>query len=319
MERSMTTDKVYHEGEIAVQERAGVRKIADRLSQMIRPFMPDQHREFFEMLPFVVTGLIDELGRPWATMSVGEPGFITSPDQSTLQIASAPLLSRELGLQMNEGDKIGLLGIELPTRRRNRMNGVISQSGADGFAVHVEQSFGNCPQYIQTRSVEPRGTGAGHTAGPVERNTTLTGEVVDLIKQADTFYISSRTSQLSGGSDAGVDVSHRGGRPGFVSVGTDGVLSFPDFSGNRLFNTLGNIADDGRVGMAFPDFSTGDLLLLTGRADIVWDGERLDGFEGAQRLVDVKVDEVVHARSALPLAGSLIEQSPKLARTGVWQ
>ena len=319
MERMMTTDNVYHDGEIAVQERAGVRKIADRLSQMIRPSMPDQHREFFGMLPFVVTGLTDDRGRPWATMCVGAPGFITSPDETTLQVASAPLLAGELGLQMNEGDKVGLLGIELPTRRRNRMNGVISQTGADGFAVHVEQSFGNCPQYIQTRSVEPRGTGAAQTVGPVERNNALTGEVVELIKQADTFYISSRTRELSGGSDSGVDASHRGGRPGFVSVGTDGVLSFPDFSGNRLFNTLGNIADDGRVGMAFPDFVTGDLLLLTGRAGIVWDGERLEGFEGAQRLVDVKVDEVVHARSALPLAGSLIEQSPKLARTGVWQ
>lgn len=315
----MTTDNVYHDGEIAVQERAGVRKIADRLSQMIRPIMPDQHREFFEMLPFVVVGLTDERGRPWSTMCVGAPGFITSPDETTLQIASAPLLSRELGLQMNQGDKIGLLGIDLPTRRRNRMNGVISQTGADGLAVQVEQSFGNCPQYIQTRSVEPRGTGAGQTVGQVERNNALTGEGVELIEQADTFYISSRTSELSGGSDSGVDVSHRGGRPGFVNVGADGVLSFPDFSGNRLFNTLGNIADDGRVGMSFPDFVTGDLLLLTGRASIVWDGERLEGFEGAQRLVDVNVDEVVHARSALPLAGSLIELSPKLARTGVWQ
>ncbi len=315
----MATDNVYHGGEIAVQERAGVRKIADRLSQMIRPFMPDQHREFFEMLPFVVVGLTDERGRPWSTMCVGDPGFITSPDEATLQVASAPLLARELGLQVNMGDKIGLLGIELQTRRRNRMNGAISDAGADGFAVHVDQSFGNCPQYIQTRSVEPRETGAAQTVGPVERNDALTDEIAELIKQTDTFYISSRTSELSGGSDSGVDVSHRGGRPGFVSVGADGILSFPDFSGNRIFNTLGNIADDGRVGMVFPDFATGDLLLLTGRASIVWDGARLEGFEGAQRLVDVKVDEVVHARSALPLAGSLIEQSPKLARTGVWQ
>lgn len=315
----MTADNVYHGGEIAVQERAGVRKIADRLSQMIRPIMPDQHREFFEMLPFVVVGLTDEHGRPWSTMCVGDPGFINSPDETTLQIASMPLLSRDLGLQMNEGDKIGLLGIELPTRRRNRMNGVISDTGAGGFAVHVQQSFGNCPQYIQTRSVEPRGAGLAKNTGPVERSDVLTGQVAEIIGQADTFYISSRTSELSGGSGSGVDVSHRGGRPGFVSVSADGVLSFPDFSGNRLFNTLGNIADDGRVGMVFADFTTGDLLLLTGRAGIVWDGKRLEGFEGAQRLVDVKVDEVVHARSALPLAGSLIEQSPKLARTGVWR
>ncbi|MEP6337305.1 MAG: pyridoxamine 5'-phosphate oxidase family protein, partial [Anderseniella sp.] len=168
-------------------------------------------------------------------------------------------------------------------------------------------------------SVEPRETGAVHTIGPVERNDVLTDEIVELIRQADTFYISSRTSELSDQPNSGVDVSHRGGRPGFVRVGEDGVLSFPDFSGNRIFNTLGNIADDGRVGMAFPGFASGDLLLLTGRARIIWDGERLEGFEGAQRLVDVEVDEIVLARSALPLAGSLIEQSPKLARTGIWR
>lgn len=315
----MTTDNVYHAGELAVQERAGVRKIADRLSQMIRPFMPDQHREFFEQLPFVVVGLIDEQGRPWSTLCFGESGFITSPDETTLQIASAPLLACELGLQVDVGDKIGLLGIELPTRRRNRMNGAISQAGANGFAVHVEQSFGNCPQYIQTRSVDPRETGAVQTASETERTASLGGDAVALIEQADTFYIASRTSDMSSRPNSGVDVSHRGGRPGFVSVGEDGVLSFPDFSGNRIFNTLGNIADDGRVGMAFPDFATGDLLLLTGQASIVWEGRRLEGFEGAQRLVDVAVDEVVHARAVLPLGGSLIEQSPKLARTGVWQ
>ena len=314
----MTTDNVYHGGEIAVQDKAGARDTAERRSQMIRPFMPDQHREFFEMLPFVMAGLTDERGRPWSTLCVGEPGFIRSPDETNLQIASAPLLARELGLQVNVGDKIGLLGIELPTRRRNRMNGAISDAGAVGFAVHVEQSFGNCPQYIQTRSIELREIGSAQTVGKIERGETLTSEAVALIEQADTFYVSSRTSQFSANPNSGVDVSQRGGRTGFVRVGTDGVLSFPDFSGNRLFNTLGNFADDGRVGLAFPDFDTGDLLMLTGQARIVWDGERLDGFEGAQRLVDVQVDEMVHAHRVLPLAGTLIEQSPKLARTGVW-
>ncbi|WP_108883428.1 pyridoxamine 5'-phosphate oxidase family protein [Anderseniella sp. Alg231-50] len=315
----MTTDNVYHGGEIAVQQQAGVRDMAERLSQMIRPFMPDQHRTFFEMLPFAVVGMTDEHGRPWSTLCVGEPGFIRSPDDTTLRIASAPLLAQELGLQVKSGDKVGLLGIELPTRRRNRMNGVVADAGADGFAVHVEQSFGNCPQYIQTRSVEPRGAGSAGSAGEVRRSETLTGEAVDLIRQADTFYISSRTSEFSTRPSSGIDVSHRGGRPGFVHVATGNTLTFPDFSGNRLFNTLGNIADDGRVGMVFPDFETGDLLSLTGTARIVWDGERLEGFDGAQRLVDVQVDVMVHARCVLSLAGALIEQSPKLVRTGVWQ
>lgn len=315
----MSTDKVYHGGEVAVQEQAGVRDLAQRRAGMILPFMSDQHRVFFEILPFVVVGLVDGQGRPWSTFSVGEPGFIRSPDETTLQIASPPLLMQELGLQAQVGDKVGLLGIELPTRRRNRMNGVIAGTTTDGFAVRVEQSFGNCPQYIQTRSVGPREALAGPRAGPVERGETVTDELVAFVEKSDTFYISSRTGQFSADPSTGIDVSHRGGRPGFVRVGVDGVLSFPDFAGNRLFNTLGNIADDGRVGILFADFDAGDLLLLTGRASIVWDGARLEGFAGAQRLVDVRVDEFVLARSVLPLAGTLIEQSPKLAGTGTWQ
>ncbi len=314
----MTEDEIYHGGEVTVQKQAGVREMAERLSRMIRPFMPDQHREFFEQLPFVVVGLVDEQGRPWSTLCVGDPGFVRSPDQVTLQIASSPLLTQDLGLQRNVGDKIGLLGIELPTRRRNRMNGVIAEAGDGEFAVHVEQSFGNCPQYIQTRSIEPRELAVAQTAAGVERTETLTDEIAAFIEHADTFFISSRTNRFSAQASSGIDASHRGGRPGFVRAGADGVLSFPDFSGNRLFNTLGNIADDGRVGMLFADFDAGDLLLLTGRASIVWDGDRLDGFAGAQRLVDVKPAEFVLARSVLPLAGRLIEQSPKLAATGSW-
>lgn len=315
----MTEDKTYHGGEVAVQKQAGVREVAERLSRIIRPFMPDQHREFFEQLPFLVVGLVDEQGRPWSTLCVGDPGFVRSPDETTLQIASSPLLTQALGLQQNVGDKIGLLGIELPTRRRNRMNGVIAEAGDGRFAVQVEQSFGNCPQYIQTRAIETREIAVDQAVAGIERTETLTDEIAAFIEHADTFFISSRTSRFSAQASSGIDASHRGGRPGFVRAGPDGVLSFPDFSGNRLFNTLGNIADDGRVGMLFADFAAGDLLLLTGRASIVWDGDRLDRFAGAQRLVDVKPAEFVLARSALPLAGSLIEQSPKLAATGSWK
>lgn len=315
----MTTDNVYHDGEMAVQEQAGVRDFAARLSQMIRPFMPEQHRGFFEMLPFVVVGLVDDQGRPWSTLSVGDPGFIQSPDDVTLNVAGVPLLAGELGLQTSDNAKIGLLGIELPTRRRNRMNGVISSAGHNGFCVHVEQSFGNCPQYIQTRTIKPGTRDTSKPTPVIERGSVLAAEASALVKQSDTFFISSRTSTFSGNPSTGIDASHRGGRPGFVTVSEHGVLSFPDFSGNRIFNTLGNIVDDGRVGMTFADFDTGDLLLLTGRAEIVWDGERLEGFDGAQRLVDVQVDEMVHARAVLPLAGSLIEQSPKLAGTGIWE
>ena len=310
----------FHSGERAIQERLGVRAQIEAFArQVVRPHMPEQHREFYQNLPFLVAAARDSGGRPWATLLAGTPGFVSTPDARSLEIAARPVSGDALADSFSPGADVGLLGIEFATRRRNRVNGRIVPTTQTGVRIAVDQSFGNCPQYIQTRSIEPRQFAVAQTAAGVERTETLTDEIVAFIEHADTFFISSRTNRFSARASSGIDASHRGGRPGFVRAGADGVLSFPDFSGNRLFNTLGNIADDGRVGMLFADFDAGDLLLLTGRASIVWDGDRLDGFAGAQRLVDVKPAEFVLARSALPLAGRLIEQSPKLAATGTWQ
>ncbi len=77
MSRLFEPDDVFHDGELAVQERDGSKDSVGRFGyRMVRPFMPDQHRDFFEMLPFVVVGMIDEAGQPWATFASGKPGFI---------------------------------------------------------------------------------------------------------------------------------------------------------------------------------------------------------------------------------------------------
>lgn len=315
---SFDPDKIFHEGEIAVQERDGARDAVKRFGdRMVRPFMPDQHREFFEMLPFIVIGLLDDGGRPWITLATGKPGFMRSPDEHTLKIGSIPLLAGELGCAPGTGDKIGLLGIELPTRRRNRMNGYITETRADGMTVHVDQSFGACPKYIQTREVRWRG-GAVTGPAPTVRSHSISSEARRIIERVDTFFISSRTTEVDDDPRSGVDASHRGGRPGFVRVIDDHVVAFPDFVGNRIFNTLGNIQADGRVGMIFTDFETGDAVFLTGSAEIIWDEERVGKFAGAQRLIEARAQEVVVARSVLPLTGDLIEAWPRLDETGIW-
>src|SRR5258706_11183643 len=142
----------FHAGELAVQERVGVReRIAEGGARMIRDAMPDQHRELFEKLPMILVGSLDDRRRPWASMVVGRPGFMHAIDSRHLRIAARPLADDPLALNLSADAPLGLLGIEPHTRRRNRMNGTVTQLDDDGFTVSVDQSFGNCPQYIQAR------------------------------------------------------------------------------------------------------------------------------------------------------------------------
>jgi len=117
----------FHEAELAVQARVGVPDKAARMrARAIRPFMPDQHRVFFNQLPFMITGALDESGQPWASAAFGPQGFVTSPDPQSLIMGAPPLLGEALGMQIGAGSKLGLVGIELQTRRRNRVNTVVT-------------------------------------------------------------------------------------------------------------------------------------------------------------------------------------------------
>ena len=318
----LTTDcaEPFHEGECAVQERVGVRKQLARVGRhAIRDFMLEQHREFFAQLPFVIAGTVDALGRPWASVLAGPPGFIEAPDPRRLIIHARPLTADPLHDTLATGVRMGLLGIEPHTRRRNRMNGVVDSTTADGFTVRVSQSFGNCPKYIQARKPEYVGDRAG-VEKRVIRSAVLDDAARRLIARADTFFIA--TAYPIGVSDDtpahGVDVSHRGGKPGFVRVDDDGMLTAPDFEGNFLFNTLGNLVVNPRAGLLFIDFENGDLLYLTVDVEIVWDGAEVDVFEGAERLLRFKVPEARCVDGSLPLRWGEAQLSPVLARTGSW-
>jgi len=308
--------ELFHAGELQIQARDGTaERTAVMAPLMIRDFMPDQHREFYHQLPFILIGAVDGLGQPWATAAFGPQGFITSPDPQTLVIGYQPLMVDALKLVLQPGAKIGLLGIEVQTRRRNRMNGHVVSVDQTGLTVHVEQSYGNCPQYIQRRDLQWRDAAS---AGRAVMAKTQDKAVRRLIERADTFYIASRSAALTEDIKTGVDVSHRGGKPGFVHVGEDGQLSFPDFTGNRMFNTLGNIQADQRVGLFFPNFDTGEAVFLTGQARIDWDSPRVAAFEGAERIIDVVPERAVFVQDGLPIKGTFVDQWPMLEKTGEW-
>lgn len=296
----------FNADEQAAQALAGYRMAR----APIRPSLPDQHREFFGLLPYLFIATPDAQGWPMASVLTGPPGFIASPDPTTLRIDALPREDDPAAPDFAAGAAIGLLGIDLSTRRRNRANGRIVTRD-EGLTVRIAQSFGNCPQYIQTRKV----VGRDRPAGPVETLAGLDEEARDLIESADTFFVASR-GRAALGAEGGFDMSHRGGRPGFVGV-HDETLVIPDFRGNRFFNTLGNLLGDPRAGLLFVNFGTGDALQLQGTATIDWHPGAV-GPAGTERLWRVRVLRAWRTRSAFPYLTIFGDYAPTTLLTGIW-
>jgi len=309
----------FHSAEVAVQERLGIAELVAQYSKgFIRTAMTEQHREFYSELPFVVLGVTDHKGYPWPIPLFGQAGFIQSPNEITLHFTGLPSLIKILDIEFITGQKIGLLGIQLSTRRRNRVNGVIQTVNNKNFSIQVEQSFGNCPKYIQKRELTWAVYSKLLSRSSDEKLTAVIAtNAIALIEGADTFFIASRTKYFDKDKRSGIDASHRGGKPGFVKV-ENNQLKFPDFRGNGFFNTLGNIESDNRVGLFFPDFTTGNAVFVAGKARVLWDKEAREGFNGAERIVEIKIEQSVYLLAFMAMTAELKEFSPVLQGTSTW-
>jgi predicted pyridoxine 5'-phosphate oxidase superfamily flavin-nucleotide-binding protein len=305
----------FNPDELAVQALAGG---GPRGGAGIRDFMSEPHRQFLAQLPYLFVGAIDAAGWPLATLLTGRPGFVQSPDPVTLRLAAQPDAGDPAASALVQDRDIGILGIDFSTRRRNRANGRIVSRDVDGITVAVSQSFGNCPQYIQRRTLaSAQRKSAEAVSNPADSFTHLDEAARTAIERADTFFVASR-SRAGSGSAYGADISHRGGRPGFVLVDGD-VLTIPDFRGNRYFNTLGNLSAEPRASLLFVDFESGDLLQLQGTARVDWSGAAAAQFTGAERLWRFHVARGWRRKAASPLRGSFLEYSRTTAQTGQWQ
>jgi ferredoxin-NADP reductase/predicted pyridoxine 5'-phosphate oxidase superfamily flavin-nucleotide-binding protein len=235
----------------------------------------------------------------WVTLLTGKPGFIESPDSATLVFNGGVLPGDALEHSIGTGAELGLLGIELETRRRNRVNGTVVETGASYLRFEVGQAFGNCPQYITERTWRP--VDASPAEASSTRHTKLTRTMQDRIRQADTFFIGSGHRGEEDRESNGMDASHRGGPAGFVKVESATRIVFPDYAGNNHFNTIGNLVLDPRVALLFVDFKNGGLLQMTGRASIDWDSPAVAEHVGAQRLIVIDIEEIVETTNVLPL------------------
>ncbi len=281
----------FHEGELAVQRRAGVSRDAARLSGMVAPArLGAGVARFLAERTFAAITARDPDGTLWLSPLTGPPGFLRADSPTALAVRTSPVGGDPLrGLAADQA--VGLIAVEFATRRRLRVNGTLSDAGNDGLRVDVEQAYGNCPRYIQVRHLHSA-PGTPGNATPVRRGTDLAPDDVDLIRRSDTFLLG--TTHPTRGNDA----SHRGGAPGFVRV-EDGRLWFPDYSGNNMFNTLGNLRTDPDAALLFCDFATGRTLHLSGRAEVEWTSPGVPGD-------DDRTGRRVHFTPRHVLAGRLL-------------
>ncbi|MBW1598064.1 pyridoxamine 5'-phosphate oxidase family protein [Streptomyces sp. JJ38] len=286
----------YHRGEIAVQERAGLAEQARRSGRAIGRAVPPVAREFLAGQPMIVLGGADPHGSIWATQLTADPGFLSVPDPHTLLIDALPHPDDPLAGTLAEAAphrpaRVGLIAIEPATRRRMRMNGRVHRAG-DGLRVEFDQVISNCPKYLQKRRPQRRAPGPDRR---VLRGCELSAVQQAAVARADTFFVATA-------SEAGeADASHRGGNPGFVQVLSPTLLRWPDYTGNAMFLTLGNLELNPAAGLLFPDWETGAVLHLSGTAHVVWDAEEAAEVPGAQRLVEFRVEDVREISAASPL------------------
>ncbi|GAA3384032.1 pyridoxamine 5'-phosphate oxidase family protein [Cryptosporangium minutisporangium] len=289
----------YHEGELVAQQLAGEVERADRSGRAVRALLPPVAAAFLAEQPLLVVGGTDDAGAVWASMLTGHPRFLRAVDEQTLDVHASPGADDPLAAVLRRPAVVGSIAIEPASRRRVRLNGTSTPLDG-GLRLSLDQVVSNCPKYIQARGYR---RADAEPPGPARRGRSLDDAQIAAVRRADTFFVATRHP----GGDT--DASHRGGAPGFVEVLDGNHLRWPDYAGNSMYLTFGNLQVDPRAGLLVPNWSTGTLLHLSGVARVDWDAERAATVPGASRLVDFTVEAVVERPAASPLRWSRPEYS----------
>ncbi|NVN92079.1 MAG: pyridoxamine 5'-phosphate oxidase family protein [Desulfuromonadales bacterium] len=296
---------IYHIGEQKVQMRAGSCDVAQTMNRTIYPVIAHIFVEFIHSQPMVFIGSVDHDGLVWASLLGGQPGFMSVMDERTLKILALPHASDPLLQNLQDGCQVGLLIIDFLKCRRLRLNGS-ARMGEGCFSVQPDQVYSNCPKYIQTREYDDAPE-EGHRSPQVVRQAhELHDELVQKIGRADTFFLASYHPE------GGADVSHRGGFPGFLRAVDQQTLIWPDYAGNGMFNSLGNIVENHSAGLLLIDFENGGTIQLSGVARVLWEDERIADFPGAERLVEFRLHKLIETDDATTLRWKFIDYSPDI-------
>lgn len=302
----MRLQNPFHEGELLVQQRAGEMAKGEQNGRIIANSIIEGAFKFIERQSMVILGSVDEQN-VWASVLLGDPGFIRVVDSQTVEFDLERAFidcSDRLWKNILRENRIGMLVIELATRRRLRINGAIAKTTSDKLRLQVAESYPNCPKYIQRRHLSLNVNANFQKAYKTQFGQILTTEQEHLISSADTFFIASFHASR------GVDVSHRGGNPGFIQVRDRTLLRIPDYIGNGMFNTLGNLTINPRAGLLFIDFQRSRTLQLVGKASILWDAEDPKHPSGTKRYWDFEIEQWLETDLPVAIDCEFLDYSP---------
>ncbi|MEG3753915.1 pyridoxamine 5'-phosphate oxidase family protein [Psychromonas arctica] len=298
-----TLENSWHHGELTAQKRVGTeQRMAEIGPKFIRELMPQQHRDFFESLTMMFIGYTNFQSQTCASVLFGDRGFVSSPDPSVLVINLQYSIGDFTNQSVNIGDRVGLLGLEFDSRRRNRINVIVTDINQKTMTVKVLQSFGNCPKYIQPKTwgLNPNYNGSSLIA-EVQLDSKISTDITikQMIANADTFFIASCFDDGEQLNNRGTDISHRGGEAGFVEINESGQLLVEDYYGNGFFNTIGNLLLNPIASLLFFDAQLGHAIQLTVSAEILWNDDQVVESENKQQ--DTNTDKQVRTLCFTPI------------------
>ncbi len=311
------------------------KELSDAIPHYIESDMPKQHADFFAGLSYLPLATLDHQGRPWVsllvTQSDNDPSVgIQIDGRNTTHVVAETNPHDPFVRALSQDHPSGLeaqlfagVGVDFSNRRRNKIAGSIRAADVEGtdkvrLLLLSDQHLGNCPKYITVRSLKHtrRSPEIIHDAFDVH-SSALPDEAKSVVARASTVFLA--TKHTSDGTTAGAQtdmgVNHRGGAPGFTRLyeENDGArvttyLVLPDHSGNRFYQSLGNIETDPKVGLVFPDFETGEILYITGDAENLLGDDADALMPRVGLLTRIKVTGAVFVRGGLNLKLASKEQ-----------
>ena len=304
----MRTEIPYHEGELLVQQRVGVLEEGRRNGRAISDSILRGALKFINQQSMAILGSLDSELNVWASVLVGQPGFMTAVDERTVEFDLTRMVKNPddpFWANIEDRPEVGMLVIELATRRRLRINGRLTRSTSERLRLDVDAAYPNCPKYIQRRLIRTHTVDDAENSRNTQRGESLEDAQLRLIRSADTFFVASAHPTR------GVDASHRGGNPGFIRVLGDRKIRIPDYVGNKMFNTLGNFAVNPRAGLLFLDFESNRTLQLVGRPEIQWKlDDPLHETGNTQRYWDLEIERWLETSLPYRLEWEFLDYSP---------
>jgi predicted pyridoxine 5'-phosphate oxidase superfamily flavin-nucleotide-binding protein len=307
----------FHEGELEVQSLAGESQMAERNGVVIANRIIGGARPFLQQQSMAVFGSRDREDNLWCSIVFGNPGFMRSEDGYAVDfdLSQVAVQGKDpLWANIEVNSAAGMLAIDLATRRRIRINGLLSRPRENSLRLSVQEAYPNCPKYItrrQLKTISPELT----ESLPDTTGATLGPDQQGRLTRADVLFVATAHPTL------GADASHRGGAPGFIEVLDERTLRIPDYSGNSMFNTLGNLRVNARAGIIVPDFERGRTLQLSGTAETLWNqDDPADRTGGTHRFLAFRITHWLELASPAGVETEFLDYSPynptKTSRTG---